>query len=527
MSGISDYFRTALLIDDRVAADYLPLEPLREELTEHSGDEPVTGLRMPTEEDETPVHPSELVRAFLKEGVVCSVLEATEDADGAESLVQQALQGSMIADLLLLDWLMYGDYSSTLQAIQAVATQHSERLAVIVIFTGAHSLGNVVQRLVDEAQFEAVDDYAVRRNNTVVLVFGKPGVQLTGDEDQRQAVDYGELPRMIRDDLELIYRGLMPEFAFSGINALRQSAPRMLATFSADLDAGALVHRALLPDPDEAAAQFTRLLSSDMELALYDAQISDIWDIDASSEVLARLTADGDASPLADKLRRSPNVVNDLKDLGDAALVRRAIASGLARIGLGDTAITTAADGLEAAVAGVAPSNESLAVLFDSTGFGDAPPRLELGVVLMGEPTEAEPEQGAQHAGRHLWLCVQPLCDSVRLREPRAFPLVPILVDAGVADAMICLPDGVPTGVSFVTRLHELRQVRFAPSEAGAVIAQGNAPNWYVPDEDDTRYRVVTRLRPELAAQVAHTLGATATRIGTDRSEWLRRGRSS
>lgn len=521
MSAISDYFRTALLIDDRVAADYGPLEGFDDEQAEGGAQEPTEGLVEPPGLDETPVHPAELVRAFLASGVVCSVLEP---AAGASDLVQQALRGAQIADLLILDWLLFGSDAVTLEMINAIASERSERLTVIVVFTGMTGLGDVAQRLVDDAQFEAIDEYSLRRGNTVVLVFGKPGVRLTDGEDRRQPTGYADLPGMICADLELIFRGLMPEFAFCGINALRESAPRILATFNEELDAGALIHRALLPDPEEAGAQFIRLLCSDMELALRDAEVSRVWDVDASSESLAGVTATGEASPLAARLRRSPKVADDLKGLDDDELVREAISRGLARTGLGDSAITAACADLATAMAGAERSNENLAVLIDSCGFGSAPPRLELGVVLMREPIEEAPRQEGHNAGQRLWLCVQPLCDSVRLGEPRAFPFVPVSLNADAPQAMICPPDGAPIGISFSTHLYRLEQARFAPSAAGAVIAQGSPTNWHFTDVDGVRYRAVTRLRSELSAQVVHSLGSAATRIGTDQSEWLRRG---
>ena len=528
MSAVSDYFRTALLIDDRVAADYRGLEELEGGSTDGSYEEPSTGLDEPPAEDETPVHPSDLVRAFLASGVVCSVLEASEESEDSPGLVQQVLQGALIADLLILDWLMPRANPMTIKAIDAVATKHHKRLTVIVVFTGVHSLSGVVQRLIDQVNFESIDDFVVRRDNTFVLVFGKPGQQLTGGEDLRQPDDsYRELPKMICDDLELIFKGLMPEFAFGGINALRQAAPQILSTFKAKLDAGALIHRALLPDPEEAAAQFIRLLCSDMELALRDAEISNIWDVDASSESLVSVTAAGDASPLAAKLRRSPNVADDLKRFNDDELACEAISRGLTGMGLGDSKVTEVSADLMAAIADARSSSENLAVLIDSHGFGSAPPRLELGVVLMRESTVEETEQVGHDADQQLWLCIQPLCDSVRLREPRAFPLVPIRVDADERQAMIRPPDGAPTGISFDTHLHRLKQVRFAPSEARAVVAQGGPTNWHFSDMDGIRYRVVTRLRAELAAQVVHSLGSTATRTGTDQSEWLRRGARS
>ena len=528
MSAVSNYFRTALLIDDRVAADYRGLEELEGGSTGRSYEEPTAGLDEPPAEDETPVHPSDLVRAFLASGVVCSVLEVSEESEDSPGLVQQAVQGAQIADLLILDWLIDGDESATVEAIDAVATEGLERLTVVVVFTGANSLSGVVQRLIDEVNFGSIDDFVVRRDNTVVLVFGKPGPKLTDGEDLRQPDDsYSELPKMICDDLEMLFEGLMPEFAFSGINALRESAPRILATFNTDLDAGALIHRALLPDPDEAAAQFIRLLCSDMELALRDAEISSIWDVDASSESLARVTAAGDAAPLAAKLRNSPKVADDLKDLNDDELVSEAISRGLAGMGLGDSKVTDVSADLVAAIADARTSSENLAVLMDSRGFDGSPPRLELGVVLMRERMAAESQQAGDDSDGSLWLCVQPLCDSVRLLEPRAFPLVPVLKGTGEPKAMIRLPGSTSTGISFDTHLHRLKPVRFAPSDAGSVVAQGSSLNWHFTDEDGISYRVVARLRSGLAAQVVHSLGSGAARVGTDQSEWLRRGARS
>ena len=542
MSAISDYFRTALLIDDRVAADFRRPERLEGEHIPELAPEPTPGLVAPPEEDETPVQPAQLARAFLASDVVCSVLEA---ADSGTVLEQQVLQGAQIADLLIVDWLIGGDDSATIGAIEAVATQFPERLTVVVVFTGAHSLSGVVQRLIDVAEFESVDDYIVRRKETIVLVFGKPGPPLTGGEDRRQPdVEYMQLPRMIRDDLEMVFKGLMPEFAFNGINALRESAPQILATFNAELDAAALIHRALLPEPSDAANQFVRLLASDFEQVLHDRGVGDIWHIDASPSSLAHLRAAADLGQLTQRLRslqppaglekadraEAQAELERLRALGDEDLLREAITHGLCKfrdLGLSERALEGAIPELTAALVDADASSRDLAVMMDSLGVGETPPRLELGLVLMRVATTEAPEQAGIDADRSWWLCVQPLCDSVRLQGPREFPLIPVRKDPNRPEAMICAPGGVSTGISFVAHLHQLKQVRFAPNDAGVVVAQGDKPNWHFTDEDNVRYDVVARLRPNLATQVAQALGSAATRIGTDQSEWLRRGARS
>ncbi len=537
MSAISDYFRTALLIDDRVDADYGPLEPLDDYGAEGDGQETTADLVAPPEPDETPVQPAELVRAFLASGVMCSVLEP---AAGAPDMVRQALRGAQIADLLIFDWLLYGSDAVTLEMINAIASERSDRLTVIVVFTGMPGLGDVGQRLVDDAQFDAISEYSLRRGNTVVLVFGKPGVRLTDGEDRRQPSGYAELPGMICADLELVFDGLMPEFAIRGINALRESAPRILATFNSELDAGAFIHRALLPEPADAATQFVRLLASDFEQVLHDKRVGDLWHIDSSPDSLSNLKFTGERVLLAQRLRSlqpSEELEEDeranarvelqrMKALGDEELARVAVARGLGefrKLGLTERSMRQAIPELTELLADDDDSNRKFAAMMDSVGLGDTPPRLELGVVLRRAAEAQEPLTPDDDAVQSLWLCVQPPCDSVRLKAPRDFPLIPVRLGLDSPDAMICPSGGVPTGISFVTHLHQLKQVRFGPNEAGAVVAQSEPSGWHFTAEGDVRYDVVARLRPNLAAQVAQALGSAATRIGTDQSEWLRR----
>ena len=505
-TAISDYFRTALLIDDRVEPDYRPLEALDADRSSAPDAEPEPGLVAPPEEDETPVRPSSLVSAFLEEDVVCSVVEpSTENSD----VVEMAQRGARIADLLILDWLLFGNSSATVDAIRGIAGQNQSRLGVIVVFTGAHSLSDVVARL-EEAGFDESHDFVLKRGNTIVLVFGKPGPRLTGGEDRRQPSTYRDLPGMIRDDLEMVFKGLMPEFAFRGINTLRESTPRILATFNADLDAAALVHRALLPEPADAGSQFVRLLASDFEQALHDERVGEVWDQESVRAHLEHSEQRGASEGLAKKLKSNQQVPGDLKALKDVDLCREAIVKGLSKIAMTDNATSKAVGDLVEAIGGADASNESLAVLMSASSLGETPPRLEMGVVL-------------RDGDGHYWLCIQPLCDSVRLDTSRAFPMLPLSLDPQKPAAMIRSPEGDTIRLGFDTSPHSLEMPKFEPSQDDSVLAQGDPANWRFTSVDGAEYRAVVRLRPELAAQAAHGLASAASRAGANVSEWLRR----
>ena len=544
MTAISDYFRTALLIDDRVEPDYRPLEQLGIDHDAAFPSEPEPGLEAPSEEGETPVRPSSLVSAFLAEGVVCSVVEPS--GDGSD-LVETALRGARIADLLILDWLMFGNDSATVDAIREIADQNKSRLRVIVVFTGEQSLSKVAARLEEDVGFEVADDevaddevaddevaddeaaddeaaddevandFVLRRGGTVVLVFGKPGSPLAGGEDRRQPATYRDLPGMIRDDLEKVFKGLMSEFAFQGINTVRESTPRILATFNSDLDPAALAHRALLPEPADAGPQFVRLLASEFEQAMHDGRISDVWGLESVRVHVEQTPRGGSPAQLAMKLRHNEDVRKNgvLKDLGsseDLKLARDAIINGLSKVGMRDNAISRAARDLAAAV-GEGAAHASLAVLMSSSGLGETPPRLELGVVL--------------HNAGHYWLCIQPLCDSVRIDESRAFPMLRLTPKPSKPAAMIRTPAGDATPFAFESSPHRLVAPEFSPTHERAVIAHGDSLNWRFTSEDGAEYRAITRLRPEVAAQAVHGLASAASRTGADVSEWLRRGAPS
>ena len=301
MTAISEYFRTALVIDDRVEGDYSPPEELSTDDTSDLSGEPQPGLIPPPADDATPVHPSALVGAFIDEGIVCGVLQP----DNQESdLVALARQGAQVADLLILDWLLFDEHTKTIDMISAVANTNKGRLTVVVIFTGVPRLSAIVDRLTEATDFEEIHDFVLQCENTVALIFGKPGIKLVGGEDRRTA-EYRDLPARIRDDLETIFGGLMPQFVFRGVNAVRDSTPRILASFGSDLDAGALTHRALLPQADDAGSQFIRLLAGDLEQALRDAGVGAVWGVDSVAESLAGATNDGNRSVLANRLRKS------------------------------------------------------------------------------------------------------------------------------------------------------------------------------------------------------------------------------
>lgn len=517
MTAIGNYFRTALLIDDRAvdtAADLESSGPIS------ADSEPTPGL-VETPSESTPLHWNDIVNAFLEEEVVCSVLrpDKLDRADREDNILDIAILGSRIADLLILDWDLFNDDGEVVKgAIREIAKADPRQLKVIVVYT-EKSLAAVVDALVKECGLTEKLNFVFSKEATVVLVFRKSGIKpMEGEEESNRTASYLRLPTMIREDLEEYFGGLVPELAFSGINIIRESAPRVLATFAPSLDAPLLTHRALLPEVSDVRPQFIRLLTSEFEAALMESPpLAGLLNEEYISERLDDLEIIESPKSLVEELRKSPNVEDELKSLDDTELAKRAVAMGLRRLGLGDARLDKLLIPLAETFGVDEEPHKLLAALMSSTRFGDISPRLEAGIVLKNED--------------EYWLCIQPLCDSVRLTGSRKFPLLPLVVNADKddnvkrnSDAMIRAADGTTVPVRFCSHSYELTTSEFAPEKGdSSVQAQLEKGTWYFCDTDEKRYNAVCRLKDEFTQQAVQKLTSGVTRPGVDLSEWLRR----
>ena len=596
MTAISDYFRTALLIDDRAMYDdesTKDVQGLSDELDQtvsashgvnaesrqDSGEsDPQGGLISPgngrkPESRGAELNANLLIKAFLSENIVCSVLKPKKD--DIEDIYRKAVGGAKAADLLILDWIMFDDEEIAAKAVRKVLELDSGGLRVIVIYSGEPSLRSVAQQLVeqleDNCQLKKETDFIFSKGDTKVLLFkkGKQNERKLEKDDGRTA-SYQRLPELIRQDLEELWGGLVPELAFTAVNSLRDSIPRILATFKSSLDAPLLTHRAMLPEVTDAGPQMSRLLASEFELALIKSRLTELL---TEREVRTRLEQTGKEhahllkSPerLANRLRGLLSNNNLLKDLPDEELVKKAVTEGFQGLGLDDKAVYKLREPLMQVFEKPGHPedwHERLAVLMNSTQFDNGAPRLEAGVVVAkvkrkqsGVKVERAREEGsaeeecrnqdnnekADNGRTEYLLCIQPLCDSIRLSFecPRRFPFLPLHVTKSGQSADVMIPvDHMSTrrstrgeSLRFSSKPYELRVHKFRPAKGDSVVTatrqgdEGDQPNgaWYFESVDGQHYRAICRLRNEFTQQAVQRLTSGVARPGVDQSEWLRR----
>jgi hypothetical protein len=120
------------------------------------------------------------------------------------------------------------------------------------------------------------------------------------------------------------------------------------------------------------------------------------------------------------------------------------------------------------------------------------------------------------------WLCVQPACDSVRIKDgKRRYPFVPLTVNPASFD-LIVEDHGAAIRLKLSRKPSEIRHWTFsADKHVRAVVASGNPPCFRTTSR--IGFRWIAQLNESHAVRAAQDVGAEQSRIGLAESDWLRR----
>ena len=543
------FLRNVLLLDDRALIRPAPILSKKQATLVPPGPESVgaeLSLTTQVQPGAESLDADELVRGFAKLGVMCAPLVPnTDGAGGEDSFVKDVSDAAERADILVLDWWMSGNRNwSKTQLAERVIRKILEldqvaggRLRLVAIYTGELRTARIlekVKRLVGRRYpgFAALPvgdangaqvDWLSKGPFRLVVIPKNYGAEV-GDRVSESGLAY----RLVEEYSELTH-GLLRNVAFRGLAALRERAHQMLATFEDDIDPAFLIHRALLPNANDAESHVIEILGSEL-LAILEEQGAAIeagseaiegwlhyhgpdsfvevdgllkWGqckIDAWSRVLTGGVS-YDSRPKGEVSRAEVDDLTDvLRSKGTQALVPR-------------DANHQGYDYGEIA----RQANFRFASLMKMRNvYTEERPHLTLGTVLF-----------RKYDGKY-FVCLQPKCDSVRLRNSTPFPLLSltiveeqdkydlILKGEGEENEWICLV--------VRTRSRNLELPTFTPEgTSGRVVATKKAGRFSFKDDKRVEYRWVAAMKDEHALKVVSDLSSNLARPGPNDSEWLRR----
>lgn len=495
---------------------------------------PVTGV----EAADRVMHPKDplhdldakmLVDAFAEQDIVCSVLCPVQKG---ERLEQRVLRLASRADLVVLDWVIdEDDGDRTLGIVREILAADTERLRLIAIYTAEVDLDRIRSRLAsavpvgrpgafwdDSVAFTLTFD-AVR-----IAVFAKKqengtvegGTYIAGFSGRQ--VTPNELPERLIEEFSQLAGGLVPNLALRALAELRSTTYPILHNLHKGLDAPHLTHRACLPHAEDAQEHLLAIIAGEIHAVLEQRGVGD----EAGTEAVASWWEAAKAR--SDKSIELPKLTEEQTR---AFIVEGQPPTGYDTSGISNLQdrsvklITKILSGQpDSSDEGIDSADQEYAMrMMVRARYVDAtrPPILRLGTIVQ---LVASPGEGG------FWLCMLPLCNSVRLKTETAFPFLPLnqLNRTKGMDLVVRVEDNSYQHLHVDVSPTSCWMVSFTPDrqrEVVLAISEGNALVFH--STTDRSFRWIAELKPDQAQHWANQYATMLGRVGVDQSEWLRR----
>ena len=149
------------------------------------------------------------------------------------------------------------------------------------------------------------------------------------------------------------------------------------------------------------------------------------------------------------------------------------------------------------------------------TFYGKVPRALTLGTIVLREEDK-----------KHL-LCLQPVCDSVRIKRERRFLFAECSkgkVNQGVATHVVACHEDKASELHYQPKAYKCLVFQFNPSAEGQVIAEegDDGVHWFK-DITGKRYIWIGQLKTAHAQRAVEQFARDLSRVGLTESEWLRK----
>lgn len=526
----ADFLQTAVIIDDQAypadeSKDVIPenIEPMVHELADLTDEEVPSPSTVATAlEGNNPIDTKGLVRAFAGRGIVCAVIDPPKDPGKF-----QLAAACRSADIAIVDWYLYdlsGEYAKTLirHLIEDAEARYPYQFRLILIYTTEQNLEEIRDKIATMLNGFGrgvtplrVEGTALRWGSWRFVVLAKPGTDV-GSHLASYEVPYADLADRAIYEFARAVCGLVPNTALRAISSVRANTHRLIGRLSKELDAPFLTHRALLPNPSDAEELLVTLITSEFQAILEDEEVGQCASL---AWVQAWIEACDLPFPIDIKygsvsigLKEAVDLAR-LLEIGAKKHIEESALSGTKRKKaikqLGELNLTRVL-----ADAGDDVSLDELFALFTTQRphYGRKPPLLTLGSILKAEATKTD----------EYWLCIQPRCDSVRVKTSRPFLFLPLEISANDSFCTVAAEQDKIVRLRRQRKPYEIRSFVFSATTEGVVRARQENDRFVFVTNGGKKLTWLGQLRNAIAQNVAHDVSTRLSRVGVNASEWLR-----
>ena len=482
-----------------------------------------------------------LIDTFAEKGLVCSVLRPKEK----EEYESKVLKAAERADIVVLDWQLQGSNLPDIDAAELIEKIISnekslDRIRLIVVYSAEKpsKIRDKIEKTLNGI-FEGSDDYTFIQNATRICLFAKED---TIGADRSRIVNEKELPDRLISEFAEITMGLLSNATLASIAALRKNTHRILGKFRPQLDAPYLSHRSLMKPSEEAESHIVPLIVSELQSVLEDQQISEMLTTDYIAKWIDRHASVHPKLQKRMHIKTPENAKLLLLDLIGKGIHKETMSSSfpswskfLSRLKeeTNGNTLSELTDILTVDGSSGQQLDREFAYFMSICSHYDNPaPLLSLGTIVSIE----------EDSKKQYYLCVQPVCDSVRISKKRYFPFLRMIKvsDSEASDFGFIVRENNEDMIELRLSLrpHEVKMYEFKiKSNAKCIYAHKESNAWVFKTtkiiktingiettvEDTKLLRWIGDLRPSHAQKVANDYAREISRVGLTESEWLRR----
>ena len=480
-----------------------------------------------------------LTDAFSQREIICGLCRP--DAQEAE-MVKIATSAAKHADVVIVDWLL--ENNSSVRAVEIVIGILQEdmrgngRLRLMAIYTSLSGVSIIAKELFDQIEQAnglggrfRLEGATIVGADVRICVLSKP--QSIGEADVDRVAE-ADLPGRLLKEFSRLSMGLLTSFALHSIAAVRRSAHHIVAVFGEHLDGAYLAHRSSLQDPDEATEFAINLLVGELQNAI---AVDERQDGEMAPEVLAGWV---ESKAAAHKFRRAgeealPDIVKSLVSDGLPAL-KAATGKLLKADGkLSDRALKVETVGeifYETPQQAWERQLEFARLsIFKREAHGRSRlpdswvPTLALGSVLkvFGPKNDAE-KLLYDDLGANFFVCLQPICDSLRISELTGFPFQTGNAATQKFNLVVRERDISPgTPLLINSKLGHTHVLKFQPDKKTRCVRATKVGDDFVfTDFRKREFIWLGDIRDMKAQHDATAIAANAQRVGLVELEWFR-----
>ncbi len=510
--ALKHFLLTAIVVDDRVSS--ISKENVSVLKTPSRGIKTdIATVSTSGDSQDRGVDGTALVEAFLKEDILCTVLERRSGLEDDEKIP--------IADIFVLDW-MFGDTGGKAVAcIKKCTVDHPHAVHLICIYTSEPDISKISKKIKED--FPGVigieSNNIFKINNTYIVILKKKTFSnIHEGVAPFKEIKEEDLPKELIKIFSALTGGLLSNAVLHALSVIRDNTYTVLSRFPSSLDPAFLSHRVYSNPCEDTEQHIIPLICSEISSILTQEKISEHLNIDA---INAWIAADNTPhqNPQALCIERGKNIdnyisnflINGIKEIEKIPNMPKTIKKSILNI---RESTMTSYWGSDTPT----KSDVELAMLMSCEYmYSENSPMLKSGTIVSDPNSD-------------YYICIQPPCDCVRIDNKRPFIFAPLI---SIEDTdylknknfnLACIIKDKIKYFKYVYKPYEIKSITFSPDKHnGNIYTKKYKDKWSFTSLDDKEFIWIMQLKEVHALKIIHEHAVNLSRIGLTESDWLRR----